>query len=55
MVLGKHPLQQAIIVPTRKILHPRLDVVGITDVKDIPKNVCNMIEAENPYKEIIYV
>ena len=44
MVLGQHPLQQYIIFPTHKILHPRLDVVEITYVKDIPKNVWNRIE-----------
>ena len=32
------------MVPTRTILHPRLDVVGKTDVQDIPKNVCNRIQ-----------
>ena len=33
----QQPLQQNIIVPTRAIIHPRLDVVRITDVQDIPK------------------
>ena len=40
----QHPLKQAIIVPTCTILHPRLDVVGITDVQDTPKIVCNRIK-----------
>ena len=44
MVLKQQPLQQNIIVPTLTILHPRLDVVGITDIQDTPKNVCNMIQ-----------
>ena len=34
---GQHQLQQAIIVPTRIIIHPHLDVVGITDFQDIHK------------------
>ena len=42
----QHPQKHAIIVPTRTILHPRLDVVGITDVQDTPKSVCNRIQAK---------
>ena len=41
----QQPLQQAIIVPTRTILHSRLDSVGITDIQDIPKSVRNSIQA----------
>ena len=41
---GKHPLQQDIIVPTRTILHPHLDVFGITYIQYIPKSVCNRIQ-----------
>ena len=37
----QHTHQQDIIVPTCTILHPRLDVIGITDVQDIPKRMCN--------------
>ena len=40
-------LQQAIIVPTRTILHPHLDVITIIYIQDIPKNVCNRIQAKN--------
>ena len=39
-------MQQIIIFPTRKILHPRLDVIRIRYVQDIPKNLCNMIQAK---------
>ena len=39
-------LQQNIIVTTRTILHPCLDVVRIKDVQDIPKTVCNRIKAK---------
>ena len=42
----QQPLQQNIIVPTRTIINPRLDVFGITDVQDIPKYVCNIIQAK---------
>ena len=37
-------MQQNIIFPTRTIIHPHLDVVGITDVQDIPKIFCNGIK-----------
>ena len=40
------PLQQNIIVPTRTIIHPCLDVVGITVVQNTPTNVCNRIQTE---------
>ena len=39
-------LQQNSIVPTCTIVHPRLDVVGITDVQDISKNICNRIQVK---------
>ena len=42
----KQPMQQTIIVPTHKILHPRLDVIVIIYVQDIPKNLCNNIQAK---------
>ena len=48
-------LQQITIVPTRIILHPRLDVFTIRDVQDISNNFFNSIQAGNPYKDIIFV
>ena len=48
-------LQQNIIFPTRKIIHPRLDVVIIPYVQYIPKTVCNSIQAKNPYKATLLV
>ena len=42
----QQPLQQNIIVPTRAIIHPRLDVVRIIYVQNIPKTFCNMIQAK---------
>ena len=50
-----HTLQQNIIVPICIIIHPRLDVLGIKDVQDIPKIVCNRIQAKNTHKEILFV
>ena len=40
------PLQQNILVSTCTIVHPRLDVFGITDVQDTPKLFCNIIQAK---------
>ena len=42
----RQSLQQNIIVTTLTILHPCLDIVIITYVQDIHKNVCNMIQAK---------
>ena len=42
----QQPLQQTIMVPTRTILHQRLDFITIRYVQDIPKNVCNRIQAK---------
>ena len=39
-------LQHNIIVPTRTILHTRLDVVRITYIQDIHKTICNRIQAK---------
>ena len=43
--IGKESLQHNIIFKTRAIIHPRLDVITITDVQYTPKNVCNGIKA----------
>ena len=42
----QQPLQKTIIIPTHTILHQRLDVITITYVQDIPKNICNRIQAK---------
>ena len=39
-------LKQTIIVPTRAIIHPRFNVIIITDVQDNPKNVCKSTKAK---------
>ena len=44
--MKKQSLQQNTILPKRIILHPYLDVVIITDVKDNPKTFCNRIQAK---------
>ena len=40
----QQPLKHNIIVPTRTILHPRLNVIIIRYSQDIPKNVCSGIQ-----------
>ena len=42
----QQPLQQTIIVPTRTILHPRLEVIIIRYVQDIPKKIYIRNEAK---------
>ena len=44
--MEKKTLRQTYIVPTRTILHPRLDVITIIYVQDIPKIVFNRIQAK---------
>ena len=36
---NQHPQEHVITVPTRTILHPRLEVTGIKDFHAIPKSV----------------
>ena len=38
---NQHPQQHVITVPTRTIVHPRLEVISLTDFHAIPKSVCN--------------
>ena len=40
----QHKQQKVMTVPTRIILHPKLDVTKISDIHDIPKTVCNMTQ-----------
>ena len=42
----QHPLQHAITVSTRTILHPCLVVFGIIYVQYIPKSRCNRTQAK---------
>ena len=42
----QHSIQQKIIVPTSKIIHPRLDVITIIYFQDIPKNIYKRILAK---------
>ena len=42
----KHPQQHVITVPTRTILHTRLEVNAVTYIHDIPKSVCNRTQAK---------
>ena len=42
----QQPLQQTIIVQTLPILNPRLYVITIRYVQDIPKNISSRIQAK---------
>ena len=46
----QQPLQQTIIVPTRTIIHPRLDFIIMGYVQDIPRKICSSNEAKKQYK-----
>ena len=46
----QHFQQLIITVTTRTILHPLLDATTITDIHDVPKCVCNITQAKNPYQ-----
>ena len=41
-----HPQHHVTIVPTRKILHPRLEVNAVKYLHNIPKSVCNRTQAK---------
>ena len=41
----KSQQQNNIIVPTLTFIHPCLDVMEVTEVKQIPKSVCNVNQA----------
>ena len=47
----QQPLQQTIIVSTRTILHPRLGVIVIRYVQDIPKNICSRIQSKKGHSK----
>ena len=42
----QQPLKPTIIIPTRTILHPRLDFIIIIYVQDIPDILCSIIQAK---------
>ena len=48
----QQPLQQTIIIPTHTILHPRIEVIIIRYVKDIPKKLCGRSEEKKKYKDV---
>ena len=50
-----HPRQHVVTVPTRKIIHPQLEVNAVTDFHCIPKSVCNRKQEKNPHQDILYV
>ena len=46
----QQPLQQTIIVPTRTIINPFLDIIIIIYLQDIPKNLCSSNQAKKSIK-----
>ena len=47
---NQQPKHHASTVPTRTILHPRLEVNSVTDFHAIPKGVCSRTQAKKPYQ-----
>ena len=43
----QHSQHQVITVPTRTILHPKLNVTVVTDIHYTPKSVCNMTQEKS--------
>ena len=43
---NQQPKHHVITVPTRKIIHPQLEVNVITDFHAIPKSVCSRTQAK---------
>ena len=43
---NQQPKQHIIKVPTRKILHPQLEVSAVTDFHSIPTSVCTRTQAK---------
>ena len=52
---NQHTQHHVITLPTRTILHPRLEVNSVTDFHAIPKSVCNKTPQKQPYQDILYV
>ena len=52
---NQHPQQHVIALPTRTILHPRLEVNAVTYFHEIPKSVCIITQAKKPYQDSLYV
>ena len=52
---NQQPKHHVITVPTRKILHPRLEVNVVTDFHTLPNSVCTRTQAKNPYQDSLYV
>ena len=43
---NQHPQQHVTTVPTRTIIHPRLEVITVTAFHAIPKSVCTRTQAK---------
>ena len=44
--LNQQPKQHVITVPTRTIIHPKLEVNAVTDFHAIPTSVCTRTQAK---------
>ena len=45
---NKQSKKNVITVPTRKILHPQLEVNTVTDFHAIPKSICTRTQVKKP-------
>ena len=52
---NQQPNNHVITVPTRTILHSKLEVNVITDFHAIPTHVCSRTQAKNPSQGSLYV
>ena len=52
---NQHPQHNFITVPTRTILHPRLEVNAVKYFQAIPKSVCTRTQAKKSYHDSLYV
>ena len=52
---NQHTQQHVLTVPTRTIIHPRLEVNPVKYFHAIPKIVCNRTQVKTPYQYILYV
>ena len=53
---NQHPQYHFITEPTRKILHPKLEVNAVTDFHEITKSVCTRTQAKKDIsRQLIYL
>ena len=52
---NQRPQHNFITLPTRTIIHPRLEVNAVTYFHAITKSVCTRKQEKNPYQDSLYV